>query len=272
MAKKGGDQPNTAYGMFAESMWGQLQHERQYPDGSGPGLWSEGLFDKDIDESEFKKIVVPLMWANLEQRDRDVYQQLANRSNVQHAFDNSKMVFIPSFTILSKGEFCGVCKKSATDLASEAGPQVGPPQLQKKKKCSRCRKARAKGGRYSYCSNKCRDQDNKSPKAGPSLIQCARCKVARYCSKKCLDHDYHNGHEDDCKKVEEFLEMMKRGNIDIKRRMRYAEAMWEIAYKHESYIATKMVLDELLEILRLDHEDPFYASHMAVFMFLYLGT
>ena len=58
----------------------------------------------------------------------------------------------------------------------------------------------------------------------------------------------------------------------VKRRMRYAEAIWEIAYKHESYIATKMVLDELLEILRLDYQDPFYASHMAVFMFLYLGT
>merc|ERR1712241_1118653 len=86
--------------MFAESMWGQLQQERQYPDGSGPGLWSEGLFDKDIDESEFKKIVAPLLWADLEQRHRDVYQQLANRSNVQHAFDNSKMVFIPSLTNL----------------------------------------------------------------------------------------------------------------------------------------------------------------------------
>ena len=53
--------------------------------------------------------------------------------------------------------------------------------------------------------------------------------------------------------------------------MRYAEAIWEIAYKHESYLATEMVLDELLEILRLDYFDHFNASHMAVFMFLYLG-
>ena len=54
--------------------------------------------------------------------------------------------------------------------------------------------------------------------------------------------------------------------------MRYAEAMWEIAYKHESYLGAEMVLDELLEILRLDYFDHFNASHMAVFMFLYLGN
>ena len=58
----------------------------------------------------------------------------------------------------------------------------------------------------------------------------------------------------------------------VKRRIRYAEAMWEIAYKHESYLGTETVLDELLEILRLDYFDHFNASHMAVFMFLYLGN
>ena len=58
----------------------------------------------------------------------------------------------------------------------------------------------------------------------------------------------------------------------VKRRMRYAEAIWEIAYKHESYLATKMVLEELLEILRLDYFDHFNASYMAVFMFFYLGN
>ena len=46
----------------------------------------------------------------------------------------------------------------------------------------------------------------------------------------------------------------------VKRRMRYAEAIWEIAYKHESYLATEMVLEELLEILRLDYFDHFIAS------------
>jgi hypothetical protein len=57
----------------------------------------------------------------------------------------------------------------------------------------------------------------------------------------------------------------------VRRRMRYAEAMWEIAYKHESYEATEKVLNELLEIKRLDFLDPFNAKHMAAFMFLYLN-
>ena len=34
----------------------------------------------------------------------------------------------------------------------------------------------------------------------------------------------------------------------IKRRMRFAEGMWEIALKHESYVATEMVLKELLSV------------------------
>jgi hypothetical protein len=49
----------------------------------------------------------------------------------------------------------------------------------------------------------------------------------------------------------------------IKRRMRFAEGMWEIAQKHESYVATEMVLKELLEVQRLDFGDRYQAGGMA---------
>ena len=45
--------------------------------------------------------------------------------------------------------------------------------------------------------------------------------------------------------------------------MRFAEGMWEIALKHESYVATEMVLKELLEIQRLDFGDRYQAGGMA---------
>ena len=50
----------------------------------------------------------------------------------------------------------------------------------------------------------------------------------------------------------------------IKRRMRFAEGMWEIALKHESYIATEMDLKERLEIQRLDFGDRYQAGGMAI--------
>ena len=46
--------------------------------------------------------------------------------------------------------------------------------------------------------------------------------------------------------------------------MRFAEGMWEIALKHESYVATEMVLKELLEIQRLDFGDRYQAGGMAI--------
>ena len=49
--------------------------------------------------------------------------------------------------------------------------------------------------------------------------------------------------------------------------MRFAEGMWEIALKHESYIATEMVLKELLEIQRLDFGDRYQAGGMAIKIF-----
>ena len=45
--------------------------------------------------------------------------------------------------------------------------------------------------------------------------------------------------------------------------MRFAEGMWEIAQKHESYVATEMVLKELLEVQRLDFGDRYQAGGMA---------
>ena len=50
--------------------------------------------------------------------------------------------------------------------------------------------------------------------------------------------------------------------------MRFAEGMWEIALKHESYVATEMVLKELLEIQRLDFGDRYQAGGMAIKRFL----
>ena len=50
----------------------------------------------------------------------------------------------------------------------------------------------------------------------------------------------------------------------IKRRMRFAEGMWEIALRHESYVATEMVLKELLEIQRLDFGDRYQAGGMTI--------
>ena len=50
--------------------------------------------------------------------------------------------------------------------------------------------------------------------------------------------------------------------------MRFAEGMWEIALKHESYVATEMVLKELLEIQRLDFGDRYEAGGMAIKIFL----
>ena len=50
--------------------------------------------------------------------------------------------------------------------------------------------------------------------------------------------------------------------------MRFAEGMWEIALKHESYVATEMVLKELLEIQRLDFGDRYQAGGKAIKRFL----
>ena len=69
MAQEGGKQQNTAYGVFVQACW--AQHKRQYPD---------ELIHKEIEE--FNK-QCSVWWYNLSERERERFQEMADRSNAQ---------------------------------------------------------------------------------------------------------------------------------------------------------------------------------------------
>jgi len=69
MAQEGGKQQNTAYGVFVQACW--QQHKRQYPD---------ELIHKEIEE--FNK-QCSVWWYNLSERERERFQEMADRSNAQ---------------------------------------------------------------------------------------------------------------------------------------------------------------------------------------------
>lgn len=71
MAQEGGKQQNTAYGVFVQACW--AQHKRQYPD---------ELIHKEIEE--FNK-QCSVWWYNLSERERERFQEMADRSNAQQA-------------------------------------------------------------------------------------------------------------------------------------------------------------------------------------------
>jgi len=69
MAQEAGKQQNTAYGVFVQACW--AQHKRQYPD---------ELIHKEIEE--FNK-QCSVWWYNLSERERERFQEMADRSNAQ---------------------------------------------------------------------------------------------------------------------------------------------------------------------------------------------
>merc|ERR1712129_382515 len=75
MAREGGKQQNTAYGVFVQACW--AQHKRQYPD---------ELIHKEIEE--FNK-QCSVWWYNLSEQERDRFQEMADSSNAQQAAINN---------------------------------------------------------------------------------------------------------------------------------------------------------------------------------------
>ena len=69
MTEAGAVQKNTAYGVFVQACW--AQHKRQYPD---------ELIHKEIEE--FNK-QCSVWWYNLSERERERFQEMADRSNAQ---------------------------------------------------------------------------------------------------------------------------------------------------------------------------------------------
>jgi len=70
MAQGAEKQQNTAYGVFVQACW--AQHKRQYPD---------ELIHKEIEE--FNK-QCSVWWYNLSERERERFQEMADRSNAQN--------------------------------------------------------------------------------------------------------------------------------------------------------------------------------------------
>jgi len=75
MAQEAGKQQNTAYGVFVQACW--AQHKRQYPD---------ELIHKEIEE--FNK-QCSVWWYNLSERERERFQEMADRSNAQQTLANN---------------------------------------------------------------------------------------------------------------------------------------------------------------------------------------
>ena len=74
MSQEGGEQPNTAYGVFVEACW--AQHKQKYPDEEYP--------DELIHEEneEFNKQCSD-WWHNLSEQERVGFQEMADKSNAQ---------------------------------------------------------------------------------------------------------------------------------------------------------------------------------------------
>jgi len=77
-----GKQQNTAYGVFVQACW--AQHKRQYPD---------ELIHKEIEE--FNK-QCSVWWYNLSERERERFQEMADRSNAQQSINTASYISQPT--------------------------------------------------------------------------------------------------------------------------------------------------------------------------------
>jgi len=107
MTESGGVQKNTAYGVFVQACW--AQHKRQYPD---------ELIHKEIEE--FNK-QCSVWWYNLSEQERDRFQEMADRSNVQQAAITQYQVNNTVTTVAAAQPAGAVIAGTAASGSSEFG-------------------------------------------------------------------------------------------------------------------------------------------------------
>ena len=113
MSQDGGQQKNTAYGVFVQACW--AQHKRQYPD---------ELIHKEIEE--FNK-QCSVWWYNLSEQERERFQEMADRSNATQAL-NTSYTHINNTTaaaIHSNNSLVQNAVSSTTAAASSGIPSFG---------------------------------------------------------------------------------------------------------------------------------------------------